>query len=82
MFANFKVLHNWALQFDNFYKVRRDSSQNQKVDPSMYLGSCGYAYALHRILKFLRFDALNSKEPPIFDIAEAQKMLDKAIEYN
>jgi hypothetical protein len=41
----------------------------------MYLGSTGYAFTLHKVLKFLRYDALNADEP-IFDIAKAQKMLE------
>lgn len=51
----------------------------------MYLGSCGYAYVWHRVLKFLRHDATASAtlgESSLFSIAEAQAFLDKAIAYN
>jgi hypothetical protein len=72
------VLNQFADQFDGIYKVRRDSSDRAKTDPSMYLGSAGYSFALHRVLKFLRYDAQNSEEP-LFDIEKAQKMLEASL---
>lgn len=46
--------------FEDIYKVRRDSTGKSRSDPSMYLGSGGYAFALHRVLKFLRYDKIGS----------------------
>ena len=75
------MLNQFSEQFEAFYKVRRNSSDATKTDPSMYLGSCGYAYTLHRVLRFLRHDATHSPEP-LFDITRAQKLLDMSLEFN
>lgn len=75
------MLGHFVDKFETFFRVRTDSNGNQKVDPSMYLGSSGYAYALHRVLKFLRFDALHHPEP-LFDIGKIQMLYDASIAYN
>ena len=57
----------------------------------MYLGSGGYAYAMHRVLKFLRYDKVGSQTgetthigsgDDIFKIEKAQEMLEICIKYN
>lgn len=39
----------------------------------MYLGTGGYAFTLHKVLKFLRYDAEHSDRTvdPIFDMEKA-----------
>ena len=75
------MLTAFSDQFEGIYKVRRDSKDVGKTDPSMYLGSSGYAYTMHRVLRFLRYDA-EMKHEPLFDIGRAQEMLDKSLEFN
>jgi hypothetical protein len=75
------VLSQFLDQFDTFYRVRKDSSGKEREDPSMYLGSAGYAYALHRVLKFLRYDALSAAEP-LYDLGKVQELFGHSIAYN